>query len=98
MGDINSNKMAFSVRQFCARNGISTPTYYKLRASKRGPREMRFGSVVRISIEAEADWRRAREYPDMEERARIEQQRRKLKQRSSNAVKNTVHVASAAGR
>ena len=92
-------KMAFSVRDFCTRNGISTPTYYKMRAAGYGPREMRFGSVVRISVEAEIDWRYAREHPGEAERVQIERQAQVHKRRSDGAVARTNHVANAmAGR
>jgi len=54
-------KQAFTVTSFCKAHEISTPTYYRLRREGKGPREMRVGSDIRISVEAAADWRRARE-------------------------------------
>ena len=59
-----SQKMAYTVTGFCRAHAISTPTYYRLRKGGKGPREMLVGSEVRISVEAAADWRRAREQDD----------------------------------
>ena len=51
-----------SIDEFCASEGISRGQYYKLRKEGRGPREMRLaGQLVRITPEAKAEWRRARE-------------------------------------
>lgn len=57
----NGERLAFTVTSFCKAHEISTPTYYRLRKEGKGPREMRIGSEVRISVEAAAEWRRARE-------------------------------------
>src|SRR5271169_6187819 len=54
---------AFTIGEFCKRNRISPPTYFKLRQAGLGPPEMRIGTVVRISREAAAAWRAARENP-----------------------------------
>jgi hypothetical protein len=54
---------AFTVDEFCARNRISHTTFFKLKAQNRAPRMMHLGAAVRISIEAERDWRAAREAP-----------------------------------
>jgi hypothetical protein len=54
---------AFTIAYFCLRNGISLTTYHKLKNEGRGPREMCLGSAIRISIEAERDWRSEREKP-----------------------------------
>ena len=50
-------------REFCRRNHISEPTYYKLRARGLGPKEMRLGSAVRITRTSELDWQEARSNP-----------------------------------
>jgi predicted DNA-binding transcriptional regulator AlpA len=47
----------YTIPEFCQRNRISTQFYYKLRSEGRGPREVRFGSLVRITKEAAAAWR-----------------------------------------
>lgn len=68
---------AFTIPALCRYIGISTPTYYKMRAEGRGPREMRMsGSVVRISADAARDWIRKMET----EPATV--QKTRLKQRS----------------
>ena len=52
---------AYSVKEFCEAHGISEPYYYILRKKGLGPREMHVGRRNFISLEAAADWRRARE-------------------------------------
>lgn len=52
---------AFSIAEFCARNRISLSTFHKLKNLGRGPRLMCLGRAIRISVEAERDWRAARE-------------------------------------
>jgi hypothetical protein len=53
--------LALSIQQFCQAHSISEDFYYKLKRQGAGPREMRVGSRTLISIEAAAEWRRARE-------------------------------------
>lgn len=55
---------AFTVAEFCARNRIGLSTFHKLKNQKRGPRMMYLGRAIRISIEAERDWRAERERPE----------------------------------
>lgn len=52
---------AFTIAEFCRRNAISRSMFYKIRALGRGPRLMLVGTHIRISIEAEADWKCASE-------------------------------------
>jgi hypothetical protein len=54
-------RAAYSIPEFCTAHRICEAFYYKLRAAGLGPREMRAGRKVTISIEAAEDWRRARE-------------------------------------
>jgi hypothetical protein len=54
-------KAAFSIDEFCRRNSISRRTYYNLKEVGIGPREMKLCGAVRITVDAEADWHRARE-------------------------------------
>jgi hypothetical protein len=62
---MTEDKLAFSIKEFCAAHGISASTFYEAKREGWGPREMRVGaSGVRISREAAADWRR-----EMERRA-----------------------------
>jgi len=55
---------AFSIKNFCARHGISESFFHKLRAKGLGPTMMRVGARTLISVEAAAAWRRAREGAD----------------------------------
>jgi hypothetical protein len=52
-----------SIATFCARNGIGLTLYHRLKNEGRGPREMRLGRTIRITLEAERDWQREREWP-----------------------------------
>jgi hypothetical protein len=52
---------AYSISEFCESHRISESFYFKLKKQGRGPREMRVGDRVLISLEAAADWRRERE-------------------------------------
>jgi hypothetical protein len=54
-------RMAFTINEFCAAHRISPAMYFKLRAAGLGPREMRALRKVTVSVEAAAEWRRARE-------------------------------------
>jgi hypothetical protein len=47
-----------SVAEFCRRNGISKPFYYKLRDQGLTPDEIRLGARVLITREAAEQWRR----------------------------------------
>ncbi|WP_186193809.1 hypothetical protein [Burkholderia gladioli] len=63
-----TNQPAFSIEDFCKAHGpISRSYFYELVASGKGPRIMKLGRRVLISMEAAADWRR-----DMEERTAAE--------------------------
>ncbi|MCK1605460.1 hypothetical protein IVB02_29695 [Bradyrhizobium sp. 166] len=52
---------AYTIPEFCEAHRISQSMYFKLRNVGLGPREMRAGRRVTISLEAATDWRRARE-------------------------------------
>jgi hypothetical protein len=54
-------KAADPIPVFCEIHEISRSQYYKERRAGRGPREMRIGRCVRITKEAQADYRRERE-------------------------------------
>ena len=61
-------KLALTVTEFCALHGISdVARYYRLRRDGLGPVEIRIGRTIRISREAAAAWRRARENPKGDE-------------------------------
>ena len=53
---------SLTIDGFCDAEHITRPVYYDLRRDGRGPDEMRLGpQVVRITPEAHARWRAARE-------------------------------------
>ena len=54
-----SEKLSLEIDDFCDLMNISRSFYYKLKASGRGPREMRVGARVLISKEAAAEWIRS---------------------------------------
>ena len=65
-GDETSSLAApqtLSIATFCARNGIGLTLYHRLKNEGRGPREMRLGRTIRITLDAERDWQREREFP-----------------------------------
>lgn len=55
---------AYTIPKFCAAHDISVRFYFKMRDAGFGPREMRIGRSVRISLAAAADWAAAREKAD----------------------------------
>jgi predicted DNA-binding transcriptional regulator AlpA len=79
---------ASTIPEFCRQHGISTPTYYKLRADGLGPREMRLGAAVRISDEAAAEWRRARENPQGPEAEEVRRRAESMAERGRAAGKS----------
>jgi predicted DNA-binding transcriptional regulator AlpA len=52
-----SSPLAFSVAAFCAAHGISRSLFYELQKAGRGPRILRVGRRVLITLEAAAEWR-----------------------------------------
>lgn len=90
-------RQAFAIPEFCFRNSISPTLYHKLKKSGRGPREMVLGRAIRISLEAEADWRRQREMPDDAE-ARLIAREREARERAARkagkaAIASPKHVS-----
>jgi hypothetical protein len=53
-----AEERSFSIREFCVLENITTSSYFKIRKSGHGPREMRLpgSSIVRISPEARREW------------------------------------------
>lgn len=47
---------SMTIRQFCQRHQIGRTTYFQMRKSGFGPREIRVGHLVRISFDSERDW------------------------------------------
>lgn len=60
-------RVAFSISEFCIRNGFGTGTYHKLKRLGLGPAELRVGNIVRITLAAEQKWQRARTNPTGDE-------------------------------
>ncbi|MCK1343893.1 hypothetical protein IVB52_10195 [Bradyrhizobium sp. CW11] len=54
-------RAAFTIKEFCEAHRLSEAMYYKLRNAGLGPREMRAGRRVTVSLEAAIDGRRSRE-------------------------------------
>jgi hypothetical protein len=88
---VTAEPLAFTIREFCKAHGLSIATYYKLKGLGLGPREMHLaGSLIRISTEAAAEWRAARENPkavEIKEFARLAEQRQ---ERSRKAAKKAI--------
>jgi hypothetical protein len=55
------DRAAFTIAEFCEAHRISRSKLYQLWAAGIGPRFMKVGVKVLISIEAAADWRRQSE-------------------------------------
>jgi hypothetical protein len=53
--------LAMSIREFCTAHRISEDMFFKMRRQGWGPAVMRVGTRTLISIEAAAEWRKARE-------------------------------------
>lgn len=78
-----------TIAEFCANNGLKPTKYYELRKEGRGPREMRNGSKVAISPEAELDWRREME-KQTEEQLAIDA---RLRARAIDAARSDKHYS-----
>jgi hypothetical protein len=85
-----STPAAFSIREFCRDHGISAPTYYELKKQGLGPAEMRIGTLIRISREAAAAWRHARENPDEAEADAVTRSAEALRERARRAAKRAI--------
>jgi hypothetical protein len=80
---------AYTITAFCDLNDISRPTYHKLKRLGLGPAEMQ-GGVVRISREAAAAWRAARESPTGEEALAVARDAETMRARSIRAARGAV--------
>lgn len=56
-----SEKLAFSITEFCRLHGVSRSLFYHLLRVGKGPAVMRVGGRVAVSKEAAAKWRADRE-------------------------------------
>jgi len=52
---------AWTISQFCARQSFSRGYFYKIKKLGLGPREMNVNGLIRITVEAEAEWKAERE-------------------------------------
>ena len=88
---------ASTIGEFCKRQRISKPLYYKIRGLGLGPKEMRFAGVVRISHAAESDWQKARENPteaEAEAVARTASARRtRAVKAAAKAIASPAHIS-----
>jgi hypothetical protein len=85
-----TESLAFTIREFCRAHGISPPTYYELKRQGLGPAEMRMGAVIRISREAAAAWRHARENPSEAEAEASALSAQALRDRARGAAKRSI--------
>jgi hypothetical protein len=88
--DAAVERVAFPVPVFCGRNNLSEPSYYKMRAQGLGPKEMRIGTKVLITLAAEAEWQRARENPKGAEAAEIARTAKALQKRARRAAAKSI--------
>jgi hypothetical protein len=51
----------YTIPEFCVAHRISEAFFFQLRNEGHGPKEMRVGRRRMITLEAAAEWRRARE-------------------------------------
>ncbi|TAN77818.1 MAG: hypothetical protein EPN20_01540 [Magnetospirillum sp.] len=47
---------SYTVQQFCDHHQIGRTTYFKIRKVGLGPKEVRVGKLIRITLEAEREW------------------------------------------
>jgi len=83
-------RVAFSISEFCARNGISYTTYQRMKSDGIAPVEMRWRNTVRITLEAEAAWHKARTNPTGAEAEALKKSVAELKARSRKAGRLSV--------
>ncbi|MER8862721.1 hypothetical protein NKI19_03235 [Mesorhizobium sp. M0751] len=81
-------RAAFTIHEFCDRNGISPNTYHKMKSAGRGPIEMRIPAttIVRITSEAERAWQQRWENPSPEDAAEIERARERMVAKATYSV------------
>jgi hypothetical protein len=56
-----NDRSAFTISEFCARNGFSRGFYYKMKKAGIGPRELVINDLIRITVEAELAWKAERQ-------------------------------------
>ena len=93
----NESLGSYTIKQFCQRHQMAKSTYAGMQKQGVGPREIRYGRLVRISADAEAAWMRAMENPSGKFAAIVDASRKRLVQRGRTAamaaVKSQHHVS-----
>jgi hypothetical protein len=84
---------SYNIEQFIISEGMSRPFYNELRATGRGPKEMRFGNWVRISHSERLRWQERMANPDDAATLAIQQAKARMAARGRKAA--AVSVASA---
>jgi hypothetical protein len=62
----SGQQCAYTISEFCEAHRISRSQFYIMLKAGDGPMLMRVGRQSRISVEAAASWRRARELPPVQ--------------------------------
>jgi hypothetical protein len=78
-----------TITEFCERNGFCKASYYELKRRGQGPRELRALSKVKITLEAEAEWREARQTPDETDLETIERLQERARKGGRRPAINT---------
>ena len=81
---------AKTIDRFCEAKDFGSNTYYAMQERGVGPKEIRFGNIVRITPRAERAWDHMMENPTPEQAAAIEASRVKLRQRARRAANAAV--------
>jgi hypothetical protein len=94
---------SYTLKQFCEAEGISEPTYYKLKQMGLGPRELRYPgiNVVRITHADRIAWQQMMQNPTTEHaekvRAMKEKMRAKGRMAAIKSVDSPKHVSKPTG-
>ena len=83
-------RRAYTIADFCAAFRMGRNSYYAMKRAGLGPREIRHGSLIRISVEAAAEWERARSNPVGDEAKRVALDSARLLERNLRAVAKAV--------
>ena len=91
---LDRGQLFVTQKETCKILGITSPSYYKLRALGLAPKETRFPGthLIRICIEELDRWLGERENPGKAERIEIAKQRAQMKLLSDIAVASMKHA------
>ncbi|WP_066722800.1 MULTISPECIES: hypothetical protein [Hyphomicrobiales] len=59
--NIATQPAAYSIDEWCRRYGICRATFYNMQKAGRAPKTIKLNKLVRISVEADQEWRKASE-------------------------------------